>query len=253
MLTTDELNRYSQQVLLDPIGLAGQLKLKNARVLCIGAGGLGSSLLLYLTAAGVGTIGIVDDDHVELSNLQRQILYQQAHLGHPKALVAKQQLLALNPSVIINSYPEKFNALNAESIASSYDIIADCSDNFSTRYLVNDIAFSLDKPYVFASVEKFTGQCAIFLGQKSACFRCLFPVIPPAELFPPCASGGVLGVLPGLLGTLQATEILKWLLKLDECLSGNLLTINLLTMQFEKLRFQKNTACVLCAQQKVAL
>jgi adenylyltransferase/sulfurtransferase len=239
--------------MLEEVGFAGQLKLKNARVLCIGAGGLGSPLLLYLTAAGVGTIGIVDDDKVELSNLQRQILYQEAHLSQQKVLIAKQQLMALNSNTHITVYPERFNADNAESIVSQYDIIADCSDNFLTRYLVNDIAFSLNKPYVFASVTQFTGQCAIFLGQKSPCFRCLFPVAPPADISPPCMSSGVLGVLPGLLGTLQATEILKWLLGLDNSLAGNLLTIDLLTMKFETLRFQRNTECTLCTQQEVAL
>ncbi|MCE3237764.1 MAG: moeZ 3 [Gammaproteobacteria bacterium] len=251
--TPDELKRYSPHFMLEQVGFAGQLKLKSARVLCIGAGGLGSPLLLYLTAAGVGTIGIVDDDNVELSNLQRQILYQETHLGHQKALIAKQQLMAVNSNTHITIYPERFNASNAESIASQYDIIADCSDNFLTRYLVNDTAFSLNKPYVFASVTQFTGQCATFLGHQSACFRCLFPVAPPTDIAPPCTSNGILGVLPGLLGTLQATEILKWVLGFGNNLSGSLLTIDLLTMKFETLRFQRNTECVLCTQQKVTL
>jgi molybdopterin/thiamine biosynthesis adenylyltransferase/rhodanese-related sulfurtransferase len=248
LLTADELTRYSPQLKLAQVGLAGQLKLKNARVLCIGAGGLGSSLLLYLAAAGIGTLGIVDDDCVELSNLQRQILYQQAHLGHKKARMAKQQLTALNPAVNIQVYTEKFNFNNAEKIISQYDIIADCSDNFPTKYLINDMAFYLNKPYVFASVDQFAGQCAFFLGKQSACFRCLFPVIPAAGVFPACDQSGVLGILPGILGTLQAAEIIKWILGLAMSLAENLLTLDVLTMKFSKLHFQQNSTCVLCVQ-----
>lgn len=249
LLTTDELKRYSKQLKLAQVGLAGQLKLKNARVLCIGAGGLSSSLLLYLAAAGVGTIGIVDHDSVELSNLQRQILYQYTHLGHKKAIIAKQQLLALNPDININVYVEEFNFNNAKVIINQYDIIADCSDNFVTKYLINDIAFYLNKPYIFASVAQFSGQCAIFLGKQSPCLRCLFPIIPAAHTTLSCDQNGVLGILPGILGTLQAAEIIKWILGLEMSLAGNLLTTDVLRMKFSKLRFQKNNECVLCVQQ----
>lgn len=245
-ITPDEIKRYSQQLKLNEIGLAGQLKLKNAKVLCIGAGGLGSSLSFYLAAAGVGTIGIVDDDIVELSNLQRQILYQDSAIGNKKVIFAKQQLLALNPHITINIYPERFNVENAKKLISQYDIVADCSDNFATRYLTNDACFYLNKPYVFASVSQYQGQCALFFGEKSACFRCLFPSIPADNPFANCNEGGVLGVLPGLLGIIQATEIIKWILDIGKVLINQLFMIDLLTMDVKKIHLEKNPECRLC-------
>ncbi len=243
-LTPDEINRYSQQLKLEHIGLEGQLKLKNSRVLCIGAGGLGSSLLFYLTAAGIGKIGIVDHDVVELSNLHRQILYQDSQLGQKKSAVAKQQLSALNPHIDIHAYSEKFNLQNANELINQYDIIADCSDNFATRYLINDICYYLNKPYAFASVSQFEGQCSLFLGKHSPCFRCLFP--STSTMTPNCSEGGILGVLPGLLGIIQATEIMKYTLNLGNTLAGHLLTIDALNMQFRKFQFTQNTECSLC-------
>lgn len=247
LITPEEISRYSQQLKLPDVGLVGQAKLKNARVLCIGAGGLGSSLLLYLAAAGVGTIGIVDDDSVELSNLQRQVLYQTEHVGQKKAIIAKQQLMALNPHLNIDAYTERFHLENAAALINSYDIIADCSDNFPTRYLINDIRFSLKKPYVFASISQYKGQCSFFVAEKGPCFRCLFPSISPLEMIPNCSEAGVLGVLPGLLGIIQATEILKWILKNSETMLGELLMIDILKMDFQKFHLSKNPKCRTCS------
>lgn len=250
MLTLDEMNRYTQQLKLQNIGLEGQIKLKKARVLCIGAGGLGSIVLLYLTAAGVGTIGIVDDDVLELSNLQRQILYQHQHLGSKKSLIAKKQLLALNPNVVIDSYTKRFDLTCARDLASQYDIVIDCSDNFYTHYLINDICFYLNKPYIFASISQFKGQCSFFLRGAHPCFRCLFPANATKDTLPDCTEGGVLGVLPGLLGTIQATEAIKYLLQLNDSLLGRLLTIDVLKMQFQSFYLMHNPDCELCVHKK---
>lgn len=250
LLTPSEFIQYDQQLKLDSIGLEGQIKLKNARVLCIGAGGLGSSLLFYLAAAGVGTIGIIDDDVIELDNLQRQILYQHQHIKYKKCLVAKQQLIALNPNINIHAYDEKFNLENAKKLLEQYDLIADCSDNFATRYLVNDTCFQGNKPFVFASVSHYKGQCSLFLGKKGPCFRCLFPYDPTMDALHDCSDGGVLGVLPGLLGIMQATEIIKWILQLQDLLVGWLLTVDVLKMQFKQYQLTQNPECALCVHQK---
>jgi len=246
MLTPDEFTRYSQQLKLDHIGLEGQLNLKKASVLCIGAGGLGSSVLLHLASAGIGTIGIIDNDAVELSNLQRQILYMTSHIGFKKATIAKQQLAALNPSIDIHAYTERFNINNASELIKQYDIIADCSDNFATRYLINDVCYYHNKPYVYAGVHQFKGQCSLFQGQKTPCFRCLYSSIPMQYSVPNCSDGGVLGVLPGLLGVIQATEIIKWLLTIGHSLAGHLLSIDSLDMQFLTYKIIQNTECALC-------
>jgi adenylyltransferase/sulfurtransferase len=201
-------------------------------------------LLLYLTAAGIGTIGIIDNDVVEVSNLQRQILYQTTHISYKKAFIAKQQLTALNPHIDIYVYIERFALKNAHELINQYDIVADCSDNFTTRYLINDTCYALNKPYAFASIAQFSGQCSLFIGKDSPCLRCLFPSQPMAV--PDCREGGVLGVLPGLLGIMQATEIIKWILKLNDTLAGHLLTIDILKMQFSKLQLIKNPECPLC-------
>lgn len=245
-LTLDEINRYTQQLKLEPIGLDGQLKLKNARVLCIGAGGLGSSVLLHLAATGVGTIGIIDNDIIELSNLQRQILYQNSHIGYQKALVAQQQLLNINPHIKVNTHTERFDIKNASELVLQYDIMVDCSDNFSTKYLINDICYHLHKPYVFASIHQYEGQCSLFVSREKPCFRCLYPSIPTMNMAPHCGEGGVLGVVPGLLGVIQATEIIKWILKIGNTLSGHLLSINILTMQFRTFEISQNPECLLC-------
>lgn len=250
MLTPDEINRYAQQLKLQNIGLEGQLKLKKSRVLCIGAGGLGSSVLLYLAASGVGVIGIVDDDQVELSNLQRQILYQHQHIGSQKSQVAKKQLEALNPSILVVAYDARLDLSNASNIIAQYDIVVDCSDNFYTHYLINDVCFYLNKPYIFASISKFKGQCAFFFRKDKPCFRCLFPISSTKNALPDCAEDGVLGVLPGLLGTIQATEVIKWILELNDSLLGYLLVVDVLKMQFQKFNLTHNPDCDLCVHKK---
>jgi sulfur-carrier protein adenylyltransferase/sulfurtransferase len=244
--STEELIRYSQQIKLEQIGLAGQEKLKSARVLCIGLGGLGSPLLLYLAAAGVGKLGIIDDDVVELSNLHRQILYRQAQIASPKAAAAKEQLQALNPSIGVHSYPIRLTQKNAVELIEQYDIVADGSDNFCTRYLAHDICFALDRPYVYGSTAQFQGQCAVFHGKQGPCFRCLFPTPANIEEAPDCHTGGVLGVLPGLLGVIQASEIIKWVLQTGESLKERLLRVDLLKMKFQEIQLVKNPECSLC-------
>lgn len=245
-LTPSEIKHYSQQLKLDEIGIEGQLKLRDARVLCIGAGGLGSSLLLYLAAAGIGTIGIVDDDVVEITNLHRQILYQATHVGLHKAEIAKLHLSSLNPHIELHAHTERFTIANAHHLINHYDIIADCSDNFATHYLINDVCYDLDKPAVFASVSQFEGQCSLFLGKKTPCLRCIFPVKPALDVINDCATGGVLGVVPGLLGVIQATEVIKTLLGIDTTLSACLLMFDLLNMQVRRFATSRNPECVLC-------
>jgi molybdopterin/thiamine biosynthesis adenylyltransferase/rhodanese-related sulfurtransferase len=239
-----ELGRYAQQIKLDEIGVVGQLKLKQARVLCVGAGGLGSPLLLYLAASGIGTLGIIDPDVVELSNLHRQVLYRESDLGQPKALSAKAHLLALNSQIKVEAHVLRLDRDNVEKLFSQYDIIADCSDNFETRYLVNEICFQLNKPSVFASIDRFEGQCAVFAGKDHPCLRCLFP--SPDLSLRNCSEAGVLGVLPGLLGVIQANEILKWILQIGTSLSEQLLTVDIQTLSFRRFQIQRNEVCPFC-------
>jgi len=243
-LSANELIRYSQQIKLAEIGLIGQEKLKNARVLCVGLGGLGSPLLLYLAAAGVGTLGIVDDDSVELSNLHRQILYRSSQIAEQKTVAASTQLSALNPSIQVNTYSARLGAHNATELISQYDIIADGSDNFSTRYLIHDVCFALEKPYVYASASQFQGYCSVFQGNKGPCLRCLFPVPPNATAN--CAVGGILGVVPGMLGIIQAAEIIKWIANIGNLLEKRLLMIDLLKMSFKEIHLSQNPACKFC-------
>lgn len=252
-LSADEIMRYAQQIKLSEIGLEGQKKLKQARVLCIGLGGLGSPLLLYLAAAGVGKLGIIDHDQVELTNLHRQILYRSQDLNQSKAILAKQQLLALNPSIEVQAYPEKLTQYNVDELLRQYDIIADGSDNFATRYLIHDSCFRFNKPYVYASAGQFKGYCAIFQANADAenpCLRCLFPKATVNDSNVNCATQGVIGVLPGLLGILQATEIIKWILKLGSSLVKRLLTVDLLTMTFKEIHLHKNPDCPLCVYRE---
>ncbi len=251
-LSVDEIKRYAQQIKLSEIGLHGQKKLKHARVLCIGLGGLGSPLLLYLAAAGVGKLGIVDHDNVELTNLHRQILYREQHLGQAKSTSAREQLLALNLSIEVNSYTEKLTPDNADRFVSQYDIIADGSDNFATRYLIHDTCFKFNKPYVYASAGQFQGYCAIFhANQENPCLHCLFPyATSPTSVN--CATDGVIGVLPGLLGILQATEIIKWILKIGTGLVKRLLMVDLLAMSFKDIHLSKNLDCQLCVYREFA-
>jgi sulfur-carrier protein adenylyltransferase/sulfurtransferase len=248
--TSDELTYYSRHLSLEKIGIAGQTKLKHASVLCVGAGGLGCPVLMYLAAAGVGRIGIIDGDRIEISNLHRQVLYTQTDIGALKAEAAQQKLACLNPYIQLIAYPYTLTAENIFAVASSYDIVIDCSDNFATRYLINDACFYLRKPNVQASIAEFTGQCSIFTAKDGPCYRCLFDTLPPTELIPNCAQAGVLGVLPGILGSLQAIEVIKLIVEIGEPLIGKMLTVDALSMQFKEFHIQKNPECKLCQYQK---
>jgi adenylyltransferase/sulfurtransferase len=248
-LDKEETQRYSRHFALPEVGTEGQKKLKAAKVLCIGAGGLTSSASLYLAAAGVGHLGLVDADCVDLSNLQRQILYSTADIGQKKTASARDRLLKLNPQIQIQEYETFLTAENAQEIASSYDLLLDGSDNFSTRYLTNDLAFFLKKPLIYGSIFRFEGQCTLFEAhQEGPCYRCLFPETPK-ELLPNCSEAGLLGVVPGIIGTLQATEALKWILGIGTSLRSRLLQFNALTMKFREFQLRKNSFCPLCGTQ----
>ncbi len=241
-----ELARYSRHLLLPELGSAGQLKLKKSKILIVGAGGLGSPAALYLAAAGVGTIGIIDHDAVDLSNLQRQVIYTKDDIGKSKANTAAARMGALNGDIEIKALPEKLSAANAKQIIAGYDLVIDGTDNFSTRYLVNDACVMLGKPNVYGAIFRFEGQVSLFNPPAGPCYRCLFPKAPPAETIPSCAEGGVLGVLPGIIGTLQATEAIKYLLGIGESLVGRLLLFNCLPMTFDELKISRNVDCALC-------
>jgi molybdopterin/thiamine biosynthesis adenylyltransferase len=241
--------RYSRHFLLPEVGEAGQEKLRRARVLVIGAGGLGSPLALYLAAAGVGRLTVVDFDVVDDSNLQRQVLYTTAQVGQPKADAAAERLRALNPHVEVVPVRERLTAANALALFRSHDVIADGADNFATRYLSNDAAVLADRPLVSASILGFEGQLSVFHHQGGPCFRCLYPEPPPAGLVPSCAENGVLGVLPGVLGVLQATEVLKVLLGLGETLAGKLLYFDAIRMDFQKMEIRRNETCAVCGDR----
>lgn len=247
-LMEEELKRYSRHLALPEIGKEGQLKLKKAKVLIIGAGGLGSPAAVYLAAAGVGTIGIVDYDKIDLSNLQRQILYSKEDIGKNKTAVIKKQLEKINNNIKIITYDEKLTSNNALNIIKNYDVVIDGSDNFPTRYLVNDACVLLKKPDVYGSVYRFDGQASVFNYRNGPCYRCLFPNPPPADLIPNCAEAGVLGVLPGVIGTVQATEAIKIILGKGKVLSGRLLVYNALDMTFMELNAKKNENCPSCSE-----
>lgn len=249
-LTQEEIQQYRRHLSLQEIGQEGQLKLKTAKVLCVGAGGLGSPLLLYLAAAGVGTLGIVDNDVVDISNLQRQVLYSHQQINEKKTIAAKAQLENLNPYINVVSHDIHLNPDNVLDILQHYDIIADCSDNFATRYLINDACFQLGKPNVYASIYQFEGQCSIFTAKDGPCYRCLYPLPPAANVIPDCVEAGVLGVLPGVMGTIQATEVIKLILNLGQPLIGKLLLYDALSMQFSFFEIYKNSECDLCAHKK---
>jgi sulfur-carrier protein adenylyltransferase/sulfurtransferase len=250
-LNPEELTRYSRHLSLAEIGQDGQVRLKQARVLCIGAGGLGSPLLLYLAAAGIGTLGIIDSDTVDLSNLQRQILFNTHDIRKSKSRVAKDKLSLLNNSIHIISYEERLTASNAVNIISQYDIIADGSDNFATRYLVNDVCFHLKKPNVGASILQFSGQCSLFTASPNdPCYRCLYPTPPSPSSIPNCAEAGVLGALPGIMGSIQATEVIKYILGIGNSLAGRLLSFDALSMRFKEFTFSTDPACILCTEKR---
>lgn len=239
-LSTGEQKQYNRHLILEEIGLEGQLKLKEAKVLVIGAGGLGCPILQYLTAAGVGTIGIIDNDLVSQSNLQRQILYTHADIGKPKVTAATARLQKLNPFVQFKPYPEAITIKNAISLFEGYDIIVDGSDNFPTRYLVNDAAVLANKPLVFGAIYKFEGQISVFNYKNGPTYRCLFPSPPGQNEVPNCSEIGVLGVLPGIIGSFQANEVIKIVIGIGNVLSGELLTYNTLTHEQLKISFNKN-------------
>lgn len=245
-LRPDQETRYSRHTLLPEVGLAGQLKLLSSRVLCIGAGGLGSPSSMYLAAAGVGTIGVVDDDIVDASNLQRQILHSTERVGTAKVESAEQTLRALNPDVKVDKHRARITSANALALIAPYDVIIDGADNFATRYLVNDAALRLGKPVVHASIFRFEGQITVFPANGAPCYRCLYPQPPPAEEAPSCAEAGVLGVLPGIMGVLQATEAIKLVLGLGDSLAGRLLVYDALKTRFRELKLRRDPACPTC-------
>src|SRR5437773_11609228 len=245
-LNYDEILRYSRHLIMPEVGMAGQLKLKAAKVLCIGAGGLGSPLALYLGAAGIGTLGIVDFDVVDYTNLQRQIIHSTADVGRPKLDSAADKLKAMNPFLNIRKFNTRLSSDNALELFKEFDVIADGTDNFPTRYLVNDACVLTGKPNVYGSIFRFEGQASIFATKEGPCYRCLYPEPPPPGLVPSCAEGGVLGILPGLVGVIQATEVIKLILGKGEPLIGRLLLIDALGMKFRELKLRKNQDCPVC-------
>jgi sulfur-carrier protein adenylyltransferase/sulfurtransferase len=246
-LTNDEIARYSRHLILPEVGMEGQQKLKAAKVLCIGTGGLGAPLAMYLAAAGVGTIGLVDFDVVDTSNLQRQIIHTTATVGMLKNDSAELMLKGLNPSLNVIKHNTMLTSANALDILKDYDVIADGTDNFQTRYLVNDACVILGKPNAYASIYRFEGQASVFGTKEGPCYRCLYPEPPPPGLVPSCAEGGVLGILPGLLGVIQATETIKLILGIGEPLIGRLLLVDALGMNFRTLKLRKNPECPVCS------
>jgi sulfur-carrier protein adenylyltransferase/sulfurtransferase len=249
-LTNDEILRYSRHLIMPEVGMEGQQKLKAARVLCIGAGGLGSPLALYLGAAGVGTIGIVDFDVVDYTNLQRQIIHTTADVGRKKLDSAAEKLKAINPFLNIRKFETKLSSENALELFRDFDIIADGTDNFPTRYLVNDACVLTGKPNVYGSIFRFEGQASVFAAKDGPCYRCLYSEPPPPGLVPSCAEGGVLGILPGLVGVIQATEVIKLILGKGDPLIGRLLLVDALGMKFRELKLRKNPDCPACGTHR---
>ncbi len=246
MLTTAELARYSRHLLLPEVGQDGQERLKRTSVLVVGAGGLGSPLLMYLTAAGLGRIGIVDFDIVDASNLQRQVLFDEEDVGRKKVDAAVRRLRRLNSTVRFESYDTRLTSGNALEIIGEYDIVADGTDNFATRYLVNDACILSGKPNVYASIYRFEGQLSVFGAPDGPCYRCLYPVPPPPGMIPSCAEGGVLGILPGILGSLQAAEVIKMAAGIGDQMTGRLLLVDVAAMSFKTLKVDRNTDCPIC-------
>jgi adenylyltransferase/sulfurtransferase len=249
-LSKEEVQRYSRHLIMPEVGMEGQLKLKRARVLTIGTGGLGAPLGLYLAAAGVGHLGLVDFDVVDSSNLQRQVTFTTADVGKPKSEAAKARLSALNPAIEIVSYETRLTSENALEMFRDYDIIVDGTDNFPTRFLVNDACVLLGKPNVYGSIFRFEGQATVFGYPDGPCYRCLYPEPPPPGLVPSCAEGGVLGVLPGIVGSIQAMETIKLILGTGEPLVGRLLLFDALAMRFRELKLKKNPDCPLCGNHR---
>ncbi|MDT4976457.1 MAG: sulfur-carrier protein adenylyltransferase/sulfurtransferase [Pseudonocardiales bacterium] len=247
-LTIEEVRRYSRHLIIPDVAMAGQKRLKNARVLCVGAGGLGSPALMYLAAAGVGTLGIVDFDVVDESNLQRQIIHGQSDIGRPKAESARDSVLEINPLVTVNLHEERLDSSNVMEIFSDYDLIVDGTDNFATRYLVNDACVLMHKPYVWGSIYRFDGQASVFWADHGPCYRCLYPEPPPPGMVPSCAEGGVLGVLCGSVGSIQVTEAIKLLTGIGEPLLGSLMVYDALEMEYRKIKVRKDPNCAVCGE-----
>jgi len=250
VLSNDEILRYSRHLIMPEVGMEGQQKLKAARVLCIGAGGLGSPLALYLGAAGVGTLGIVDFDVVDYTNLQRQIIHTTDDVGRKKLDSATDKLKAINPFLNLRTFETKLTSANALDLFREFDIIADGTDNFPTRYLVNDACVLTGKPNVYGSIFRFEGQASVFATEDGPCYRCLYPEPPPPGLVPSCAEGGVLGILPGLIGVIQATETIKLILGVGDSLAGRLLLVDALGMKFRELKLRKNPDCPACGKYR---
>src|SRR5678816_635929 len=250
-LTREELSRYSRHLILPDVALDGQKRIKAARVLLIGAGGLGSPAALYLAAAGVGTLGLVDFDVVDISNLQRQIVHGTSSVGRSKLESARARIHDLNPHVQVETHETRLTSANALDILGGYDIVVDGTDNFATRYLTNDACVLLGKPNVYGSIFRFDGQASVFATPDGPCYRCLFPAPPPPGQVPSCAEGGVLGVLPGLVGTIQATETLKLILGVGDTLVGRLLLIDAMGMRFHTVRVQRDPRCPACGTRQI--
>ncbi|HTP68936.1 MAG TPA: molybdopterin-synthase adenylyltransferase MoeB [Dongiaceae bacterium] len=249
-LTNEEILRYSRHLIMPEVGMEGQLKLKGAKVLLIGTGGLGAPLGLYLTAAGVGHIGLVDFDVVDFTNLQRQVTFGTSDVGKPKTEAAAARLINLNPDVQITTYETKLTSANALELFKDYDVVVDGTDNFPTRYLVNDACILLGKPNVYGSIFRFEGQVTVFGMPEGPCYRCLYPEPPPPGLVPSCAEGGVLGVLPGIVGSLQALEAIKLIIGRGESLEGRLVLFDALAMKFRELKLRKNPHCPMCGTHR---
>ena len=247
-LTVDEVRRYSRHLIIPDVAMAGQQRLMNAKVLCVGAGGLGSPALMYLAAAGVGTIGIVEFDTVDESNLQRQIIHGQSDIGKSKAQSAKEKISEINPYVNVITHELRLDNSNVKEIFSQYDIIVDGTDNFATRYLVNDACVLLKKPYVWGSIYRFDGQASVFWAEYGPCYRCLYPEPPPPGMVPSCAEGGVLGVLCATIGSIQTTEAIKVITGVGEPMIGSLMIYDALEMSFRKIKVRKDPNCPLCGE-----
>jgi len=244
--TDDQIVRYSRHIILPEVGSNGQKKINNGRALLIGAGGLGSPVAYYLAAAGVGTIGIIDDDVVDLSNLQRQILYSTADVGKSKAVSAREKLAALNPDCRVVAYQERLTASNIMKIIRDYDVVVDGTDNFGTRFLANDACVMTQKPFFHGAVLRFFGQALTVLPGEGPCYRCVFQVPPPPSKVQTCAQAGIMGILPGTIGVIQAAEVLKYFLGIGDLLVGKMLTFNALAMEFSKIEIRKNPDCPVC-------
>jgi len=248
-LSKDEILRYSRHLIMPEVGMDGQLKLKAAKVLCVGTGGLGSPLALYLAAAGIGKLGIVDFDVVDYTNLQRQVIHGTSDVGRPKLHSARETIQEINPNIEVSTYETRLTSENALDIIREYDIVADGTDNFPTRYLVNDACVLLGKPNVYGSIFRFEGQASVFYAKEGPCYRCLYPEPPPPGLVPSCAEGGVLGVLPGIIGCIQALQTIKLILGKGQTLVGRLLLFDALNLKFRELKLRKNVECQMCGAE----